>query len=178
MRFGRKPRGNEKLEALARKIEAVAKADQQRVRQAQEYARLRSRAAMELHQTCAALTGELNALLPEPLVELSPPEYSADAFRDSGPNVFQINVSGRIVHLEFHSTETLTSTEKFATPYILEGSVRAFNQELLELSVVPEQFLFCCVERERLNWLWFDPRSQRSAPLDRTRLIQLLDRLM
>jgi hypothetical protein len=178
MRFGRKQRGNDRLEALAHKIELVAKQDQQRVRQAQEYARLRSRAAVELHKTCAELAGGLNGLLPEPLVDLSPAEYSAEAFRDNGANVFQINVSGRIVHLEFHSTDTLTSTEKFDTPYILEGSVRGFNQELLELSVVPEQSLFCCVQRENLNWLCFDPRTQRSTPLDQARLILLLDRLM
>src|SRR5512139_355271 len=178
MRFGRKPKADDRLEALARRIETVVKQDQQRIRQAEEYALLRARAAAELHQICAELAGGLNRLLAEPLVELSPAEYNAAAFRDDGANVFQINVSGRIVHLEFRSTDALTSTEKFAVPYILEGSVRAFNQELLELSVVPEQLLLCTIQRETLSWIWHDPRSQRSAPMDQGRLIQLLDRLM
>ncbi len=178
MKFGRRATGDDQLEALARKIESVARLDQQRVRQTKEYARLRSRAAVVLHQICKELVGGLNQHLAEPLVELSPAEYSAETFQDGGANVFQINVSGRIVHLEFRSTETLTSTEKFAVPYILEGSVRAFNQELLELSVVSEQLLFCTIQRDELNWVWFDPRSQRSAGLDQARLIRLLDRLM
>jgi hypothetical protein len=176
--FGRKAKADDQLEALARKIEAVAKLDQQRIRQANDYARLRTRAAVELHQICRKLAGGLNQLTAEPLVDLSPSDFSGDVFRDNGPNVFQINVSGRIVHLEFRSTETLTSTEKYAVPYILEGAVRAFNQELLELSVVPEQLLFCTIQRDNLNWVSFDPRTQRSAPLDQARLISLLDRLM
>jgi len=56
--------------------------------------------------------------------------------------------------------------------------VRAFNQELLELSVIPEQHLFCCPQGGKLNWVWFDVRSQRTAPLDRERLLSLLERLM
>jgi hypothetical protein len=181
LKFGRKAKGDDQLEALARKIETAAKQDQQRVRQAEEYVRLRGRAATELHEICRGLVGELNRLLPVPLVELSPPEYDAGSFQDYGANVFQINVSGRIVHLEFRSTDTLTSTERYAVPYILEGAVRAFNQELLELSVVPEHLLFCTIQRiqrDSLSWILFDPRSQRSAPLDQGRLIRLLDRLM
>jgi len=166
------------LDALARKIEVVVEQDRERVRQAQEFARLRSRAAVELHAVCSGFVGKVNGLLKKPQVELSPAEYPPDAYRDNGANVFQINVSGRIVHLEFHATETLTSTEKLGTPYILEGSVRAFNQHLLELSVVPEQQLFCCPQGNRLNWVWFDPRAQRSAPLDQERLTMLLERLM
>src|SRR5512134_1446079 len=166
MKFGRRTKGNDELGALARKIEAVAKQDQQRLRQAEEYACLRARAAVELHQICMSLVGGLNQRMTEPLVDLSPAEYSSDAFQDNGANVFQINFSGRIVHLEFRSTDTLTSLEKFAVPYILEGSVRAFNQELLELSVVPEQLLFCTIQGDELNWVWFDPRAQRHAPLD------------
>ncbi len=178
MRFGRKPGGNDRLNALARKIEVVVEQDRERVRQAQEFAQLRTRAAVELHMVCSEFVSSINGLLKKPLVELSPAEYSAATFRENGDNVFQINVSGRIVHLEFHATDTLTSTEKLGAPYILEGSVRAFNQQLLEMSVVPEQLLFCCPQGSRLNWTWFDPRAQRSAPLDRERLILLLERLM
>jgi hypothetical protein len=178
MRFGRKASGGDRLAALARKIEAAVQQDQERVRQAEQFAQLRSRAAVELYAVCSEFVNSVNQRLNQPLVELSPAEYSRDSYRDNGANVIQINVSGRIVHLEFHATETLTSAERFATPYILEGSVRAFNQQLLEMSVVPEQLLFCCPQGNRLIWLSFDPRTQRSAPLDQERLMMLLDRLM
>jgi len=178
MRFGRKTSGDDRFAALARKIEAVVQQDQERERQAEEFAQLRSRAAVELHSVCLEFVSKVNGLLRKPVVELSPAEYSTDAYRDNGANVFQVNVSGRIVHLEFHATDTLTSTEKLGTPYILEGSVRAFNQQLLEMSAVPEHRLFCCPRENRLNWVWFDPRAQRSAPLDQERLIMLLERLM
>ena len=178
MKFGRRTSGNDRFAALARKIEAAVQQDQERVRQTEEFGQLRSRAAAELHEVCVKFASQVNGLLKKPLVELSPAEYSRDAFRDNGANVFQINVSGRIVHLEFHATDTLTSMEKLGTPYILEGSVRAFNQQLLEMSAVPEHLLFCCPQGNRLNWVWFDPRAQRSAPLDQERLITFLERLM
>ena len=178
MRFGRRTSGNDRFAALARKIEAAVQQDQERVRQAEECAQLRVRAAAELHAACAEFVSKVNGLLKQPLVELSPAEYSTDAFRDNGANVFQINLSGRIVHLEFHAADALTSTEKLGTPYIMEGSVRAFNQKLLEMSAVPEHLLFCCPQGKRLNWVWFDPRAQRSAPLDQERLIMLLELLM
>lgn len=139
---------------------------------------MRSRAAVELHAFCRDLVMAINALLAKPVVELSPAEFTTQSFREDAANVFQINVSGRIVHIEFHATEAPSSTEKLAAPYILEGAVRAFNQELLDLSVIPEQQLFCCPQAARLNWVWFDPRSQRTAPLDQDRLISLLERLM
>ncbi len=178
LRFGRKAGGNERLATLARKIQAAVRQDQERIRQAEEFARLRVRAAMELHTLCAEFAGKINALLEKPLVELSPAEYAAEVYRDNGSNVFQISVSGRIVHVEFHSTATLTSTERLGTPYILEGTVRAFNQQMLEMSVVPEHLLFCCPQGSRLNWVWFDPRAQRSSPLDEERLMLLLEQLM
>lgn len=166
------------MKALARKIEAVAQRDLERVRKAEEASRLRCRAAAELHAFCRELVVALNGLLAKPLVEFSPAEYAPESFREDAANVFQINISGRIVHIEFHATEAPSSTEKLATPYILEGAVRAFNQELLDLSVIPEQQLFCCPQAAKLNWVWFDPRSQRASQLDQDRLLSLLERLM
>jgi len=178
MKFGRKPSAGGRLAALASRIEKVVKEDAERIRRMEETAALRRRAAAELHALCAGLVAELNALLSRPLVELSPPEFAAENFREDASNVFQINISGRIVHLEFHSVGALSSTDKFPKPYILEGAIRAFNQEMLELSLVPEQRLFCCAESGRLNWLWVDPRTQRAAPFDRERLTAILERLV
>jgi len=176
--FHKRPRAGERLEKLARRIESASQQDEERLVKVREAERLRSRAALELHSLCAALVEAVNGLLTKPAVELSPPDYSEASFRETGANVFQINVSGRMVHLEFQATETLSSTERFRIPYILEGAVRAFNQELLDLAVVPEQLLFCCPGRGRLDWLWFDPRTQHSGPLDQDRLITLFEQLL
>jgi len=178
MRFGRRQNPDGRLKTLARKIETVARKDLEQVRKAQEAVRLRSSAAAELHAVCRELVDAINGLLAKPLVELSPAEYTPESFHEDGPTVFQINVSGRIVQLEFRATDAPSSTEKLATPYVLEGAVRAFNQELLDLLLVPEHQLFCCPQAGKLNWVWFDTRAQRAAPLDQERLISLLERLM
>lgn len=178
MRFGRRQSPDGRLKTLARKIETVAQKDLEQVRKAQEAIRLCRRAAAELHAFCRELVEAINRLLTKPLVELSPAEYTPESFHEDGPNVFQINVSGRVVQLEFRATDAPSSTEKLATPYVLEGAIRAFNQELLDQSLVPEQQLFCCPQAGKLNWVWFDTRSQRAAPLDEERLISLLERLM
>ena len=178
MRFGRRQSPDGRLKALARKIEAVAQRDLEQVRKAQEAARLRSRAVAELHALCREFVDAINGILTKPLVDLSPPEYVPESFQEDGPNVFQINISGRLIQLEFRATDAPSSTDKLATPYVLEGAVRSFNQELLEQSLVPEQQLFCCPKAGKLNWVWFDTRSQRAWPLDQERLISLLDRLL
>ncbi len=151
--------------------------DQTLIHQAKEYARLRRRAAAELHAMCLQLVEGINAHLDKPRVELTPAAFSGEDYRDDGANVFQINVSGRIVHLEFHATVTPSCTEKLSTAYILEGAVRAFNQDFLEMSLVPEQPLFCCPKERELLWVWFDTRLQRTSRLDQARLITLLERL-
>ncbi len=178
MKFRRRAGPDGRLEALARRIEAVVAKDEELVRQARECAVLRRRAAVELHAMCAAPVATLNRLLSRPAVELSPPEYTAEAYRDDDSNIFQINVSGRIVQLEFHAAPTPFATERYHTPYILEGSLRAFNQDYLEMSQVPEHPVFCCPKGERLEWIWYDARLQRGAPLDQNHLISLLERVI
>jgi hypothetical protein len=178
MKFGRKKNAADRLQTLARKIEATAKKDKQRLREIEEITKHRSRGALDLHAICSEFVGAVNQLLPAPMVELSPSEYSGESFRDPGSNVFQISVSGRIVHIEFRATDALTSTEKFRTPYVLEGSLRAFNQESLDLAIIPEQLLFYCMGATQVRWLWFDPRTQRTGPLQQEHLISLLDRLL
>jgi hypothetical protein len=178
MRLGRKNTTNDRLRKLARNIEAMARKDEQRLRETAEIDNRRSRGALDLYITCSNFVDAVNGLLPSPMLELSPPEYAAASFRDPGGNVFQINMSGRMVHIEFRAAETPTSTERFRIPYILEGSLRALNQELLDLAAIPEQLLFCCIESNRLNWLWFDPRTRRTGTLDQEHLIGLLERLV
>ena len=52
----------------------------------------------------------------------------------------------------------------FRIPYILEGSVRAFNQEMLDKDLIEEQPLFYTMERNRNMWRYFETRTYRSGP--------------
>jgi len=178
MKFRRNNGIEERLLRLARKIESSARRDDERILEMQKIAARRALAAAELHAACASFVHSVNKLLPKPMLELSPPDFTAASFREPGPNVYQLAVSGRIVHLEFRATDTLMSTEKFRIPYILEGAVRTFNQELLDMPAVAERLLFCCLEGSEANWLWFDVRTRRAEPLDQDHLIDLLEPLL
>lgn len=178
MKLGRRNSRDERLKQFARRIQEMARKDEERQRQAAAIQAIRLRAAAELHALCLRFVESVNQLLERPMLELSPPDWKDKYYRDSAANVFQLAMVGRIVHLEFRAPETLISTERFRTPYVLEGAVRAFNQEMLDLAVVPERLLFCCLEGENPRWVWFDPRTQRTAPLDEEHLIALFERLL
>ncbi len=177
MRFRRNVAVDERLKRLAGKIQALAVKDAEQVREAERVAEVRRRAAAELHQTCASFVAAVNRLLPRAMVEVGPSEHSVDSFRDPGNNVFQINFSGRVIHLEFRATETLTSTEEFHAPYTLEGTVRAFNQQMLDQVLIPEVLLFCCLQGERREWIAFDPRTHRATPFGQDFLIAMMEKL-
>ena len=104
MRFKHGPAAQDRLRKLARSIEAIAEKDAQRIREAQTIAELRRGGASELHAICAGFAASLNGLLPKGMVELGPLEYKPENFRDPGANVFQINVSGRVIDIEFKAT--------------------------------------------------------------------------
>ncbi len=169
---------DDRLARLARQIEALARQDEHLMLKTAEVAALRRHAAVEIHAVCADFVAAVNRLLPEALIELAPPEYSDDLFRDSGPNLIQINARGRIVQLLFAATDELVSTQKFKIPYILEGEVRAFNQHMLERVEIEDLLLFFCMEKERNLWRYFDWRTNRHAPFDRELLVQMMERLV
>ena len=127
---------------------------------------------------CAELVGSLNALLSDAAVALDPPVFRPDTFQEDGPNLFQINIQGRILQIEFETSPELVSTEEFRIPYTLMGSVRAFNQELLDKNLIEEQLVFYTLEGEKSLWRFFDARTYRSGPLDVDYLIMLLEQLL
>lgn len=167
-----------RLRRLAENIEALAKKDEAALGRAREIVELRHLAARELHAICEGFVGALNHLLPGPLVHLDPPRLAADGFREDGANLFQIHVQGRILQVEFKSTPELVSTEEFRVPYTLEGTVRAFNQTLLDKDLIEEQLLFYTLESHRRMWRFFDPRTYRSGPFDREYLISLMEAIV
>ena len=83
------------------------------------------------------------------------PNTRAASYSDDSPNLVQINVHGRILQVAFAATAELVSTEDFRIPYILEGSVRAFNQEMLDKDLIEEQPLFYTMERGHNMWRYF-----------------------
>jgi hypothetical protein len=167
-----------RLKRLAESIETLGKKDEAAVARAREILGLRHLAAIELHAICADFVNSLNDLLPQAPVRLDPYEFSKESFRDEAPNLFQINVRGRILQVEFKATPELLSTEEFRVPYTLEGTVRAFNQSLLDKDLIEEQMLFYTVERHRRMWRFFDARTYRSGPFDREYLISLMEQIV
>ena len=178
VKFGRHAASKDRIEKLAESIEALARKDEERIQEAHYIDELRREAAAELHSCCASFVISLNRLLNKVTLELAPPEFHAEVFRDPGVNVFQINAAGRVIDIEFQATDTLTSTEQFRVPYILQGSIRWFNQDMLDHTVVTETMLFYCHEKDQRRWVVFDPRTHRVAPFDQDYLIALMERLV
>jgi hypothetical protein len=131
-----------------------------------------------LHAICVQFVSSVNQLLAQPLVHLDPPELARDSFRENNSNLFQISVSGRILQVEFKTTAELLSTEEFRVPYTLEGSVRAFNQSLLDEDLIEEQLLFYTLENHRNMWRFFDGRTYRTGPFDHEYLISLMEEIV
>jgi hypothetical protein len=167
-----------RLRHLAENIEALTKKDELVLSRAREIVELRHLAVRELHAVCSDFVGSLNQLLSHPMVHLDPPELRPDGFREDAANLIQINVSGRLLQIEFKATAELISTEEFRVPYTLEGTVRAFNQKLLDQDLIEEQLLFYTLEHHRRMWRFFDARTYRSGPFDREYLVTLMEEIV
>lgn len=166
------------MRRLAERIDALAEKDERLIERAREIDELRRRAALALHGVCADFVREMSQFLSKTELKLDPPEFQLDTFDDNRPTLIQINARGRIVQVGFAATNELMSTEDFRVPYILEGAVHCFNQQLLEQDVVQEHLLFYCLERTGSLWRFFDERTYRSGPFDREYLLALLEQIV
>jgi hypothetical protein len=166
------------LKRLAASIEALAEKDELAEKRERDIAAMRAAAAAELYAICSEFVSGLNRLLAVPEVILDPPESEAISQRERAHRLIQINVRGRILQIEYEPTAELISTEDFRVPYTLAGSVRAFNQELLDKDLIEEQLIYFTVEKHRRMWRFFDPRTYRSGPLDREYLVSLMEQLI
>lgn len=167
-----------RLSRLAGNIDALAAKDDLALARVEEIARLRRQAALDLYAVCAAFVTALNGLLSKTQVILDPPVYSSDNFAEDGVNLLQVNARGRVLQINFKSTPELISTEEFRVPYILAGSIRCFNQQLLQQDLILEHLLFYCLEKDRRFWRFFDERTYRSGPLNEDYLISLMEQLV
>lgn len=161
---------------LAKQIDAARKAERFLVN-TEEVAALRRQGACELHRICAEFVSSLNSKLSDSAVELSPPAYAPEMFRESDVNLIQISSQGRAMQITFQATPGLFSTEKFPVPYVLDGEVRTYNQKMLERFEIQSHLLFFCLNEDSAVWRFFDWRGPRTAPVDRDLLASLMKRL-
>jgi hypothetical protein len=167
---------DDQIRRLAREIDAARKAEHFLVN-AGEVAKLRRQGAAELHQICSGFVSSVNSNLPEPVLALSPATYEPESFRETGVNLFQIGSQGRQVQLAFEAPPKLFSTEKFLVPYVLEGEIRAYNQQMLERFEVRSQLLFYCVEQGTVGWRYFDWRTRHTGPVSPDMLVGIMEPL-
>ena len=166
------------MKRLAHQIDALAVKDAGFLRLTRDMSVLRHVAATELHTICRAFVASINGLLANGALALDPATFSNAAFQEDAINLIQISVRGRILQIAFSATPELVSTEDFRVPYTLAGSVRAFNQELLEKEVIEEQLVFYTVEKHRKMWRYFDPRTYRSGTFDQEYLVSVMEQLI
>lgn len=168
----------DRLTRLARAIEAISDADRKLIAQSAEVDRLRLSGAVDLYRICSGFVGKVNARLAEPAVLLDPPSYSESSYNDTGTNLLQINLRGRILQLEFSATAELYESDDFRHPYVLRGVVRAFNQDFLDNGGIDEKMIFYCPRKDSAHWLFFDGRTYRSGRVGEGFLISELERLL
>lgn len=161
---------------LAKQIDAARQSERFLV-DAEAVARLRRQGACELHAICAQFVSSLNSELSSEALEISPPAYAPEMFRDSGVNLLQISSQGRQMQIAFQAPPQLFSTEKFRIPYVLEGEVRAYNQKMLERFEIRSQSLFFCLDEDAAVWRFFDWRGPRTVPVDHDLLVKLMQPL-
>lgn len=164
------------LGKLARQIDATRRFEQLSWNPL-EVGIARRRGACELYKICADFTGSVNSRLAVAALEISPPTYAAEMFREPGANIFQISSEGRQIQITFSAPAQLVSTDKFTIPYVLEGEIRTYNQEMLEHFEVRTRGLFYCLERDRAIWRTFDWRSANASPLSTDLLVGLMEPL-
>lgn len=167
-----------RLKRLAGNLDALAGKDEELFRRTREIGQLRRSAAVRLHRVCSLFVDSLNRLMAAGRVSLDPAALDESAFREDGPNLIQIGVRGRILQVAFEATPELVSTEEFRIPYTLAGSIRAFNQELLDKDLIQEQLLFYTLEKEGSLWRYFDVRTYHSGPFDQDYLVALMEQLV
>jgi hypothetical protein len=168
----------DRLTRLAKAIEAIGESDRKLVEQSTEVDRLRLRGAMDLYRVCSAFVGKVNDKLSQPSILLDPPSFSEGSYNDGGANLFQINLRGRILQIEFSPTVELYEDDDFRRPYVLRGTVRSFNQDLLEHGSIDEQMIFYCPANDTALWYFFDGRTYRSGRVAESYLVAELERLL
>ena len=167
-----------RLKRLAQKLEQTAELDRARERREEEVLALRRQAAGELHELCANFVASINKLVATVHLDLAPSAWETQALKCNEVNLIQINASGRIIQLSFQVTDALEERLDIRTPYTLHGSVRWFNQELLDRDDVREEKLYYCTGKNDPGWRFVEARSQKMGAVDEDYLASLIEQLL
>ena len=107
---------------------------------------------------------------------LDPPEFSPDAFLEDAKNLFQINVQGRILQLEFEAAPGLISTEDLRVPY---SSTRRPRIRRGTAGSQPHPTGSSSIPwKGQEVWRFFHARTYRSGPFDQEYLMSLMEQLI
>lgn len=138
----------------------------------------RRQAVRKLWQTCRNFADQLNKYAGDDKIDLSPPQPPNDC-PDEQPLELILNIRGRVLLLDVRAPANLVSSDNFKRPYILEGDVRFFNQELLESNRVEEQGIFFCPEEGRAGeWVFWNVRTYKSGLIDEDYFAALLEQIL
>ena len=175
----------DRFQRLAHKIEALHRKDESAAARRREVDLQRDLAARRLHEICRRFVERLNSLIEGDRLELMPAELPEQLDMD-GQLQIMLNVRGRVLLIALEPPPALVSTENFRKPYIFQGEVRFFNQELLDEARVEEHGLYFCPGegskdgsgRRQGAWLFWNGRNYKSGPVDEEYLASLLEQLM
>ena len=166
------------MKKLAETIDALVEKDNRAIDMARSIEAKRMTGAVELHQIFRGFVERVNALATKTSLELDPEEFDESMFLDSDQNFFQIHVRGRILLMTFGPPFETLSTENFKEPYILEGTVRCFNQELLEHESIEEHRAFYCMNGGSAVWRYSKPHTYQTGPIDEAYLASVFESLL
>ena len=175
--FGKHPR-DERFQKLARRIEELRRKDESAQEHRRQIGQRRTGAVQHLWHICSGFASHLNSYIEHDQLQLSPPGPPGDFPEDNHLQLL-MNARGRILLLDIGAPANLVASDNFKKPYILEGEVRIFNQELLEEEHVEEHGIFFCPdEGPQGTWMYWNGRSYKSGRVDENYLASLLDQIL
>lgn len=175
--FG-KPSRDERFQKLARRIEELRRKDEAADQRRQTIQKRRTEAIHRLWEICNGFATHLNSYIEHDPLQLSPPEPPPNFPEDEHLQLL-MNVRGRILLLDVAAPANLVATDNFKKPYILEGEVRFFSQELLEEERVEEHGIFFCPgEGPEGAWIFWNGRTYKSGRVDENYLAGLLEQIL
>src|SRR5258706_12958009 len=130
----------DRFQRLAQKIETLRRKDDAAAERRLGILGQRGVAVQRLHEICTRFVARVNTMLKDDqldIVPVDPPECVDDCNLQ-----IMMNVRGRILLINLEAPASLASTDNFRKPYILQGEVPFFNQELLDKARVEEHGLF------------------------------------
>ncbi len=159
-------------------IDALVEKDNLAIDSTRRIEKKRLVGAVELHAIFLSFVQRVNVLAKKAALVLDPEEFDEKMFLDSDQNFFQIHVRGRILLVTFGPPFEMISTENYRDPYILEGTVRCFNQELLEHESIEEHLVFYCIDCPGAGWRYSKPHTYQTGAVDEAYLASVFESLL